>query len=162
MAVMHRRMVPAAVVAAMFVTLAACGGPTPKSATTTTHAATTTTAQVIASSTVTLNGKAYPVPTEVPGTPIKPFSDSGQQMVLTVSGFLPSQLFSATGQPVVVTNLTPKRVTITLVSTGLSAPSHSLAPGASFSYTPTGLAYGYASSTGRHSVVNVGAFTGPS
>jgi hypothetical protein len=137
--------------------LTACGGSPSQSASTTTTRETTTTAQVIASSTVTLNGKTYPVPTESPGDPIKPFSDTGQQMVLTSSGFLPSQLYAATAQPVVVTNLTPKTVTITMTGTG--APPHTLAPGASFSYTPTVLAYGYGSSTGKHSVVNVGAFT---
>lgn len=152
------RLLLVAAFAASTVTFAACSSSPSKSAATatTTHDVTTTTAQVIASATVTLNGKTYPVPVEQPGAPIKPYSDTGQQVVLTSSGFLPYQLYASPGEAVVVTNLTPKTVTINTVST--EAPPHVLAPGASFSFKPTVLAYGYASSTGKHSVVNVGAF----
>ena len=68
---------------------------------------TSTTAQVIASSTITIGGKVYDVPSEGGGIPIKPYSDTGQQIIYTSSGFLPRTLYASLHTPVVWTNLSP-------------------------------------------------------
>jgi hypothetical protein len=133
-------------------------GPNKVDTPTTVKAVTTTTAQSLAATTVTLNGQTYPVPTEDGKTPITPFADSGQQVVLTTSGFLPRTLYSALHQPVVFTNLTSKVITLTVEDVGI-APA-TIEPGGHFSWIPNVLAFGYKSSTGDGGIVNVGAFQG--
>jgi hypothetical protein len=140
------------------VVAAACGSPKAKSSTPPTAAVTTTTAKAITTPTVTLNGATFPVPTETGGTtPIQTFADTGQQVVLSPSGFLPRTLYAALHQPVVFTNLTSKVVTLTIGNVGL-APVQ-LQPGGHYEWTPNVLAFGYKSSTGDAGIVNVGAFS---
>jgi hypothetical protein len=139
---------------------AACGSSTPSSSSsgtsTTVRSTTSTTAQVIASPTVIIDGKSYNVPSEGGGIPIKPSADTGQQIIFTSSGFLPRMLFSSLQTPVVWTNLSSKPLVLTLEHVGLAPMT--IATGASYSWTPNVLAFGYKSSTGDAGVVNVGAF----
>jgi hypothetical protein len=90
--------------------------------------------------------------------PIVPGVATGQQIILTKTGFLPQTLYSARDTPVVWTNLTAKTVTITVEHVGI-APAK-VAPGATFSWVPNVLDFGYRSSTGDSGLVNVDAFGG--
>jgi hypothetical protein len=128
------------------------GAPTSGRSTTTTS----TTAQVIASPTVTIDGKTYNVPSEGGGIPIKPSADTGQQIIYTSSGFLPRTLYSSLQTPVVWTNLSSKPLVLTLEHVGLAPVT--IATGATYSWTPNVLGFGYKSSTGDFGIVNVGAF----
>ena len=85
---------------------------------------TSTTAQVIGSSTMTIGGKAYDVPSEGGGIPIKPYSDTGQQIIYTSSGFLPRTLYASLHTPVVWTNLSPKPLVLTLEHVGVCSGDH--------------------------------------
>ena len=123
---------------------------------TTVRSTTSTTAQVIAGATVTIDGKSYNVPSEGGGIPIKPYSDTGQQIIYTSSGFLPRTLYSSLHTPVVWTNLSNKPLVLTLEHVGVAPVT--IAVGATYSWTPNVLAFGYASSTGDFGYVNVGAF----
>ena len=138
--------------------LAGACGSTPKAKSTTPPTAvTTTTAKAIAAPTVTLNGSSFPVPTETVGTPIQPYADTGQQVVLSPTGFLPRTLYAALHDPVVFTNLTSKVVTLTVENVGLAPVK--IQPGGHYAWTPNVLAFGYKSSTGDAGIVNVGAFS---
>jgi hypothetical protein len=144
------------------VIVAACGSSSPSSSSSGAPASgrstttTSTTAQVIASPTVTIDGKTYNVPSEGGGIPIKPSSDTGQQIVYTSSGFLPRTLYSSLQTPVVWTNLSSKPLVLALEHVGVA--SVTIAVGASYSWTPNVLGFAYRSSTGDAGIVNVGAF----
>jgi hypothetical protein len=139
------------------VALAACSS-TPSRPTTapTVRSTTTTTAASLTTGTIVLNGKSYPVPSEAGTRPITPFADTGEQVVLTSSGFLPRTLYASTQQAVVFTNLTTKPVTLTIEDVGLKPAV--LQPGATYHWIPNVLAFGYKSSTGDGGIVQVGAF----
>jgi len=142
------------------VVVSACGGAASSTATTKPPAPTTTTsttAPQITTPTVTVNGSAITVPRETPGIPIQALQDTGQQVVLTSGGFLPRTLYAALQTPIVWTNLTDKTVTISLVSVPGVAPA-TVAPGATWSWVPTELAFHYKASTGDWGIVYVGAF----
>jgi hypothetical protein len=125
--------------------------PTPKSTT-------TTTAQVIASSTVTINGHAVKVPTEDGTDPVKAFGDTGQQVILTSSGVLPRSLYAGQNQPVTWTNLTSKPVTLTLNHVPGVSPQV-IQPGASYSWNPVStLSFTYTSSAGGTGFIYSGVF----
>ena len=128
----------------------------PSSSSPTVRSTTSTTAQVIGSSTITIGGKSYDVPSEGGGIPIKPYSDTGQQIIYTSSGFLPRTLYASLHTPIVWTNLSPKPLVLTLVDVGVAPVT--LATGATYSWTPNVLDFGYKSSTGDAGIVNVGAF----
>lgn len=164
-----------AAVATAGLVLAACGGGSPsadkkpgKSAasaakskhegTSSTGSTTSTTAPPIATSTVVIDGRTVPVPTD-DGTPITPLQDSGQNVILTSRGFLPRVLYASRTAPVVYTNLTSGTVTISFPHSPAS-PAATIAPGASYDYTPRSMQYEYTSSTGYTAYVVVGAFTG--
>jgi hypothetical protein len=146
--------------AGLALTAAACGSSsastTNKPTVTAPTAVTTTTAKALTSSTVTLNGTSYPVPTESGSTPITPFSDTGQQVVLTASGALPRTLYSALHQPVIFTNLTAHPLTLSILHVGL--PPVTVTSGGTYAYTPTVLAFAYRASNGAAGIVNVDAF----
>lgn len=159
-----RRVGTGAIVVSALLGLAACGGtpsaqkdPLKKDATTIPKT-TTTTAPPISTPTVVIGGKSVTVPTD-DGTPITPLQDSGQNVVLTTKGFLPRVLYSSRSTEVVYTNLTPRAVTIQFPHSPASPPA-TIAPGASYSYTPRSMQYEYTSSTGDAGYVVVGAFTG--
>ena len=142
-------------------TVAACGTstastPTAAKGTAPPPPVTTTTAQVITTPTVTIGGKTYPVPTDGDSATITPYSDSGQQIVLTASGALPRTLYTALKTPIVFTNLTAHPLTLTIEHVGI--PPATIASGETFSYTPTVLAFGYKASNGASGIVNVDAF----
>jgi hypothetical protein len=119
---------------------------------------TTTTAQVIASSTVTINGQAVKVPTEDGTDPIKAFGDTGQQVILTSSGVLPRSLYAGQNQPVTWTNLTSKPVTLTLNHVPGVSPQV-IQPGASYSWNPVStLSFTYTSSAGGTGFIYSGVF----
>jgi len=136
---------------------AACSAsPSSPSSSPTVRSTTSTTAQVIGSSTISIGGKTYDVPSESGGIPIKPYSDSGQQIIYTSSGFLPRTLYASLHTPIVWTNLSPKPLVLTLLNVGVAPVT--IATGATYSWTPNVLDFGYKSSTGDAGVVNVGAF----
>jgi hypothetical protein len=122
----------------------------------TVQSTTSTTAQVISSPTVTIGGKTYTVPSEGNGIPIKPYSDTGQQIIYTSSGFLPRTLYASLQTPVVWTNLSAKPLVLTLEHVGVAPVT--VAVGGTYSWTPNVLAFGYKSSKGYAGFVNVGAF----
>jgi hypothetical protein len=158
------RVVGGAIAVLALLGLAGCGGTPsaqkdpPKKAATPIPRTTTTTAPPISAPTVVIGGKSVAVPTD-DGTPITPLQDSGQNVVLTTKGFLPRVLYSSRSTEVVYTNLTPRTVTIRFPHSPASAPA-TIAPGASYSYTPRSMQYEYTSSTGDAGYVVVGAFTG--
>jgi hypothetical protein len=123
---------------------------------TTVQPTTTTTAQVIATSTVTIDGKTYPVPTENGTDPIKPFGDTGQQVVYVSSGFLPRTLYSASSTPVVWTNLSPHPLTLSILHVGLAPVT--IPVGGTYSWKPTALQFAYTSQNKDVGIVEVGAF----
>jgi hypothetical protein len=136
--------------------LAACGSTPPHKAATPPTVATTSSVPAITTPTVILNGKSVTVPTENPGVPITPGVATGQEVVFTDKGFLPAVLYAALKTPVTFTNLSSKTVKINLVGTGY--PITSLAPGASFSWTPDDLQFEYMATGGFHGKAEVGAF----
>jgi hypothetical protein len=145
------------ILAAFGLCLAACGGSSPKAAP---HPATTTTttAPQITSSTITLGGTEYPVPTEGGSRPIPSGNATGQQVILTAKGFLPRELFAPSHKPVVFTNLTDHTVTLTFEVTSQGPPA-TLAPGQSTSFVPRATQFTYQSSTHYGGIVVVGALT---
>jgi hypothetical protein len=153
----HQRVLVVFASVCVALTAAACGGSSaPRSTTTTAKSVTTTTAKAITTPTVTINGRSYPVPTDGVSGPITPFSDSGQQVVLTPSGALPRELYSSLHEPVIFTNLTAHPLKLTVKNVGVT-PS-TIQPGGTYSYTPTVLAFSYAASNGAAGIVYVGAF----
>ena len=145
-----------AVAAAAACLLAACGSTAPHKAATPPTVATTSSVPAITTPTVILNGKSVVVPTENPGVPITSGVATGQQVILTDKGFLPAVLYASLKTPVTFTNLSSKTAKITLVDTGY--PVTSLAPGASFSWTPDDLQFEYQATGGFHGKAEVGAF----
>jgi hypothetical protein len=138
---------------------AACSGSPsspPSGASPTVQSTTSTTAQVISSPTVIIEGKTYTVPSEGGGVPIKPYSDTGQQIIYTSSGFLPRTLYASLQTPIVWTNLSSKPLVLTLEHVGVAPVT--VAVGGTYSWTPNVLAFGYKSSKGDAGFVNVGAF----
>lgn len=133
---------------------AACGSSPSTSAPSTT---TTTLANPLTSAYVTIDGRQYPVPTE-DGVAISNFSNSGQAIVLTSSGFLPHHLFAALSTPVVFSNFTDQAVTLTIEHIPGLKPV-TIQPGGTYSWVPTVLSFSYESSTGYWGLVDVGAFT---
>jgi hypothetical protein len=103
-----------------------------------------------------INGHSFQVPTESGSQPIHQIDDSGQQIIVTSTGALPQQLFSAVSTPVTWTNLTDKTVTLTLAVAG--QPPKQVPPGGSYTWTPNILDFGYQVSNGDKGGVNVGAF----
>jgi len=156
----HRNVLGALLLASVGLLAASCssssssGSPKPS----TPNASPTTTAQVIESQTVTIDGKTVPVPTEDGTDPIKPYGDTGQQVILSSSGVLPRSLYASLDQPVVWTNLTSKPVTLTLNHVPGVAPQV-IQPGRSWSWNPVGqLSFSYTSSAGGTGYVYSGVF----
>jgi FtsP/CotA-like multicopper oxidase with cupredoxin domain len=119
---------------------------------------TTTTAQVISSSTVTINGQPVKVPTEDGTDPIKPFGDTGQQVILSSSGVLPRSLYASLNEPVTWTNLTDHPVRLTLQHVPGVSPQ-TIQPGTSYSWNPVNqLSFSYSSSSGGTGFVYSGVF----
>jgi hypothetical protein len=158
------RLRPIAVLASLVLaalTIAACGTSQSASSTTVRTLPFTDvqgTAPPITTPTVILNGKSYPVPNE--GTAEKWITsqeDTGQQVIYTSKGFLPAWLFASLNTPIIFTNLSPHPVTIFFPYVPLSR--HTLAPGASFSYTPNQLSFQYRATNGDWGKAQVGVFT---
>ena len=151
-----RRLALLAGVGASFALAACTSAPAAKSTTPTVPRTTSTTAPEVTTPTVTINGQTFQVPTETGSRPIRQVNDSGQHIILTSKGALPQQLFSSVSTPVVWTNLTDETLTLRLAHLGL--PPQEIAPGASYSWTPNVLDFGYSASNGARGGVNVGAF----
>ena len=119
---------------------------------------TTTTAQVISSPTVTIGGQTVKVPTEDGTDPIKPFGDTGQQVILSSTGVLPRSLYAALNVPVTWTNLTAHPVTLKLNHVPGVSPQV-IQPGSSYSWNPVNqLSFTYTSSAGGTGFVYSGVF----
>lgn len=163
------------ILASLAAVLTACSG-TPQAATTTSSTPTTsstansagsTTTSIptppITSSTVTIDGHRYPVPT-AGGKPIDPFESSGGQIVLTDKGFLPYRSLAALKQVVTWTNLSSKPVHLVLLHVNPKTGGNltaSLPVGGTFTYSsPTLIDFGYQSSSGYHGTVSIGNFPG--
>src|ERR1700722_9899972 len=138
--------------------LAACGSsPAEKSSSPPKVVSTTTTTGAeVTTPTMTINGHTLQVPTEGGTQPIHQVTDTGQQIILTATGALPQQLFSAVSTPVTWTNLTNRTVTVTVTGGGHSPQS--IPPGGPYTWTPNVLDFGYVVSNGDKGGVNVGAF----
>ncbi len=137
---------------------AACGSSA--TATPSTSRSTTTTSippAALKGPTVTIDGKAYPVPTEFGTTPIDPTSDTGQQIIITSKGFLPYHLFADLNTPIVWTNLSSKPVRISFEYSAVRSPE--IPPGGTFTYSSKDVySFVYRSSTGYRGSVDIGAF----
>jgi hypothetical protein len=112
----HRCRAVAAIICAAAV-LASCanGATAPPSSTSSTVAGrpTTTVANPPARY-VTIGGKRIRVPTEKKNFPIHEYSDTGQQVIVSLHRFVPKTLY-ATGGTIVFTNLTSSTETITFL-----------------------------------------------
>jgi hypothetical protein len=109
-------------------------------------------ATIAASQTVTVGGKKVAVPTDsgrpIPATGI----GDGQQIIISVGGFLPPRLYASPSVPVVWTNLTdqPQQV----VFDHLAVRSPVIAPGGTFSWTSQDSeSISYHSVSGMHAVL---------
>lgn len=134
--------------------------PTTSASTTSTGASSTTSsipvtgpslATIARSSTVTVEGKKVAVPTDS-GKPISPNIDDGQQIIITVGGFLPKRLYATPSDLVVWTNLTnqPQQV----VFDHFSVRSPMIPPGGKYSWTsPASESISYHSVSGMHAVL---------
>jgi hypothetical protein len=116
----------------------------------------------IASSTVVIDGKSVVVPVEEysPNRPIKPLTDTGQQIIISSSGLLPRTLFAPSPVALTWTNLTTQPVTVTFAGSGIS--SGAITPGGSWTYrTDRQLSIGYGTTNGYHGQVSVGLLPVP-
>ena len=163
-------LVPALAVALAAV-LAGCGSTTnangsssttspPTTSTPTTASSTTTSsipvtgpslATIAGSSTVTIEGKKVAVPTDS-GKPISTDVGDGQQIIISVGGFLPKRLYATPSDLVVWTNLTnqPQQV----VFDHFAVHSGVIPPGGKFSWSsPSSESISYHSVSGMHAVL---------
>ena len=111
----------------------------------------------IGSTTIQIGGKTVVVPREEysPDRPIKPLTDTGQQIIISSSGLLPRTLFAPSPVALTWTNLTSKPVTVTFAGSGIS--SGPIAPGGSWTYrTDRQISIGYGTTNGYHGQVSVG------
>jgi hypothetical protein len=142
------------------------GGSATTSTTATTASTTTTTpstttssipvtgpslATIAGSKTVTVGGKKVAVPTDS-GKAIPPDVGDGQQIIITVGGFLPKRLYATPSAAVVWTNLTdqPQQV----VFDHFAVHSQVIPPGGHFSWTSQDSeSIAYHSVSGMHAVL---------
>ena len=98
-------------------------------------------------------GTSTTVPREVPGRPINPVVDSGQQIVITSQGFEPARLYANDHVPVEWTNLSgaPQRVSFV----AFPIRSAVIPVGGQFVWTPSGaaLTIAYRSASGFHAIL---------
>jgi hypothetical protein len=98
-------------------------------------------------------GTSTTVPREVPGRPIDPVVDAGQQIVITAQGFEPARLYANDSVSVVWTNLSGTPQTVSFVA----FPIHSavIPVGGQFVWTPSGaaLTMAYRSASGFHGIL---------
>lgn len=157
----HRALAPTVAVAGFGILLSACGGSgSPQAhAADKAHAAdttTSTTAPAVTTPTVMVNGQSVTVPTDSGGS-INPLQDTGQQVILTSKGVLPRTLYAALNTPVVFTNLSSRPLTLTIEHVPGVRPQ-TVAPGGTYSWVPTALAFDYRITGGDWGNVQVGQF----
>jgi hypothetical protein len=108
-------------------------------------------ATIAGSKTVTVGGKKVAVPTDS-GRSIPNEVGDGQQIIITVGGFLPKRLYATPSDLVVWTNLTdqPQQV----VFDHFAVRSHVIPPGGTFSWSsPDSESIAYHSVSGMHAVL---------
>lgn len=129
----------------------ACSGSNSSSSSTTgTHETTTTVVQY-----VHLNGHKVRVPLEPDGELPVTGVGTGDQVVITGAGFGPTHLFAKVKVPIVFTNLTSKPQTITFQHFSVQSPS--IAPGKTWSWTPTtGVSIVYNNQSGQTGILDIG------
>lgn len=111
----------------------------------------------VTGSTVVLKGRSVPVPTERPGVPISPGTDTGGQIIVSPNGVLPVRLFVNLGQKITWTNLTSKPVSVHFY--GHPVNSGPIASGGTFSYSSNHLEeFNFLTSNGYRGIVAIGAF----
>ena len=98
-------------------------------------------------------GVSTTVPREVPGRPIDPVLDAGQQVVITARAFEPEQLNAVDDLPVVWTNLSGVDQRISF--NAIPVRSGVIPPGGQYVWNPGGygLTLSYDSPTGLHGVL---------
>lgn len=112
---------------------------------------------------MTIDGKRIRVPTELKNFPIKPNSDTGQQVIVYADSFVPETLYANIGT-IVFTNLTPSTEELTFPQyPNPATPLHSgpIRPGETFRLKVTHLvAIVYHGANGASGYLNVGAIPG--
>jgi hypothetical protein len=102
-----------------------------------------------------VSGSTTTFPREVAGRPLNPVVDSGQQVVITPTGFEPAELYADDTLPVVWTNLSGSPQTISFVA----LPVHSavIPVGGQFVWNAhgAGLTLAYHSTSGLHGVLRL-------
>jgi hypothetical protein len=132
---------------AMALALTACGGGTTSSASTT-----STTAPVRY---VHVNGKRVRVPVEPDGSLPSPGPESGDQVVITSSGFQPDHLFARVKVPITFTNLSSKPQQIDFEHFSITSPV--IAPARKWSWTPkTGVSIQIVNREGQTGILDIG------
>ncbi|HLN16627.1 MAG TPA: hypothetical protein VK277_07760 [Acidimicrobiales bacterium] len=110
-------------------------------------------------STITVNGRAYQVPTELNGQPISPTISLGTNIVLTKYGFEPYHLNAFTGSTITWTNLSPRPVIISILYADPKVHSPLIPPGGTWRQTyPDLYDFVYVTNTGFYGRVSVGAY----
>ena len=104
--------------------------------------------------TVTVGGKTVAVPRDNPAHAISPQVDDGQQVIISVAGFLPERLYSTPSEPIVWTNLTEQPQKVIFDYFSVSSPE--IPPGGTWSWTTQDSeSIAYRSSSGMHAVVTI-------
>jgi hypothetical protein len=88
-------------------------------------------ATIAASKTVTIGGKTVKVPTDS-GVPISTSDADGQQIIISVGGFLPQRLYSTPSEQIVWTNLTNQPEQVIFDHFPVTSPV--IPPGGTFSW----------------------------
>jgi uncharacterized Zn-binding protein involved in type VI secretion len=108
-------------------------------------------ATIAGSSTLTIGGKKIAVPTDS-GRPISPNIDDGQQIIITVGGFLPQRLYATPSALVVWTNLTNEPQQVVFDHFAVHSPV--IPPGGKYSWTSQASeSISYHSVSGMHAVL---------
>lgn len=144
----RRRILALAALLAAPLALAACGGGS---------AAPTTTTTAPGGRSVVIDGRRVAVPTEH-GNPITQATGTGDQVIITAAGFEPQVLAAVPNKPITWTNLTDQVQQVNFEYS--SVRSGDIAPGKTFSWTPTGLiSIRYTSPSGFAGNLLVGVFS---
>jgi len=108
-------------------------------------------ATIAASKTVTVGGRTVKVPTDS-DRPISSSVADGQEIIISVGGFLPQRLYSTPSDPIVWTNLTNQPEQVIFDHFPVTSPM--IPPGGTFSWkSAASESVSYHSSLGDHAVV---------
>jgi hypothetical protein len=110
--------------------------------------------EIETSKTVTVGGKTVTVPRDTAKHAITPQVGDGQQIIVSVAGFLPARLYSTPSEPIVWTNLTDQPQKVIFDYFSVSSPE--IPPGGTWSWTTQDSeSIAYRSALGMRAVVTV-------